>query len=87
MQAAGIEVLFDDRAESPGVKFNDADLIGIPIRLTVGERSLRQGGIELKRRDQADRKLVPVDEVINQVCHELDAMQKEIDRSVVKVEY
>ena len=39
-QAAGIEVLYDDRDESPGVKFNDADLIGIPLRLTVGDRSL-----------------------------------------------
>ncbi len=87
MQAAGIEVLFDDRAESPGVKFNDADLIGIPIRLTIGERSLRQGGVEIKRRDQADRKQVPVEEVVNQVRQELDAMQTEIIRKVVKVEY
>ena len=79
--------LFDDRAESPGVKFNDADLIGIPIRLTVGERSLRQGGIELKRRDQAERRGVPVEEVINQVRQELDTMQKEINHLVVKVEY
>ena len=37
-QAAGVEVLYDDREESPGVKFNDADLIGLPLRLTVGER-------------------------------------------------
>lgn len=44
LQAAGIEVLFDDRAESAGVKFNDADLIGLPLRVVVSKRSLRMGG-------------------------------------------
>jgi prolyl-tRNA synthetase len=49
----GTEVLYDDRDESAGVKFNDADLLGMPIRLTVSERSLKQGGAELKlRREQ-----------------------------------
>lgn len=48
--AEGLEPLYDDRLESPGVKFMDADLIGIPLRLTIGERSLKQGGIELKPR-------------------------------------
>lgn len=51
LQAAGIEVLYDDREATPGVKFNDADLIGVPLRLTVSARSLRNGGIEMKRRD------------------------------------
>ena len=51
---AGIEVLYDDREESPGVKFNDADLIGIPIRVTVAAKSLAKGGVEVKRRDQAE---------------------------------
>ena len=58
---AGIEVLFDDRPESPGVKFNDADLIGLPIRLTVSERALKQGGIEYKRRDQSEKLILPLD--------------------------
>ena len=48
--SAGLEPLFDDRQESPGVKFMDADLIGLPLRLTVGERSLKNGGVELKIR-------------------------------------
>jgi prolyl-tRNA synthetase len=43
-ESAGVQVLYDDRAESPGVKFNDADLIGLPIRLTVSERAQKQGG-------------------------------------------
>ncbi|HEX5165966.1 MAG TPA: proline--tRNA ligase [Thermomicrobiales bacterium] len=51
LDAAGIDVLYDDRDESAGVKFADADLIGIPIRLTVSQRSLKAGGIEIKRRD------------------------------------
>jgi len=55
---AGIEVLYDDREESPGVKFNDADLIGIPIRITVSARSLAKGGVEMKRRDQSTTEIV-----------------------------
>jgi prolyl-tRNA synthetase len=47
---AGIEVLYDDRDESPGVKFKDADLIGLPVRVTISERSLKSGGIEFKIR-------------------------------------
>jgi prolyl-tRNA synthetase len=47
---AGVEVLFDDRDESPGVKFNDADLIGLPIRLTVSARALKEGSVEFKAR-------------------------------------
>jgi prolyl-tRNA synthetase len=49
-QSAGISVLFDDRDERAGVKFNDADLIGCPVRVTVGEKGLQNGMVELKRR-------------------------------------
>ena len=48
LEAAGVEVLYDDREESPGVKFNDADLIGLPLRLTVSERAHKAGGVELE---------------------------------------
>jgi prolyl-tRNA synthetase len=62
---AGVEVLYDDREEpSPGVKFNDADLLGLPLRVTVSARSLEQGGVELKRRDQAERRIVPLAELL-----------------------
>ena len=47
---AGVDVLFDDRDERPGVKFNDADLLGIPLRLTLGAKSLARGVVELKTR-------------------------------------
>ncbi len=64
LQDEGIDVLYDDREERPGVKFNDADLIGIPIRLTLGERSLAQGGAEMKLRRETDSTLVPLDRAV-----------------------
>ncbi len=57
----GIEVLFDDRLLSPGVKFNDADLIGIPLRLTLGPRALEQGNLEFKWRAEKDAATLPLD--------------------------
>jgi prolyl-tRNA synthetase len=56
LEAAGIEVLVDDREERPGVKFKDADLIGIPLRATVGARGLKNGQIEFKPRRETDPK-------------------------------
>jgi len=50
LQAAGTEVLFDDRLESAGVKFNDADLLGIPLRVTLSPRSLERDSVEVRRR-------------------------------------
>jgi len=64
LTAAGIEVLFDDREERPGVKFNDADLIGIPLRITLGERGLKEGKAELRERATGKESRVPVDEVV-----------------------
>lgn len=61
---AGQEPLYDDRDERAGVKFNDADLIGIPLRVTVSARSLQAGGFEFKRRDGDDRWIVPVGEAL-----------------------
>jgi prolyl-tRNA synthetase len=64
LQNAEISVLFDDREERAGVKFNDADLIGLPIRITVGEKGLKEGMVELKERKEKDNQLVPVDKII-----------------------
>lgn len=58
LEAAGIEVLVDDREERPGVKFKDADLVGIPLRAAVGARGLKNGQIELKLRTETDPKQV-----------------------------
>jgi prolyl-tRNA synthetase len=62
--AAGFSILYDDRAASPGVKFKDADLLGIPWRVTVGARGLYEGGVEVKRRSQTERNLVPITELV-----------------------
>lgn len=56
LETAGIEVLVDDREERPGVKFKDADLVGVPLRVTVGARGLKNGQIELKPRTESDPK-------------------------------
>ncbi len=61
-EAAGADVLVDDRVERPGVKFKDADLIGVPLRLTVGGKGLKEGIIELKWRHQKDVAKVPLAE-------------------------
>jgi prolyl-tRNA synthetase len=60
METLGLEVLFDDRIESPGVKFNDADLIGIPFRVTVSPRTLAGGNVELKRRTEKKAQILPL---------------------------
>jgi prolyl-tRNA synthetase len=72
LQAQGFEVLYDDRDERAGVKFNDADLIGVPLRVTVGHRSLSQGGVEVKRRDASERTVVPLDALAKALCRLLN---------------
>ena len=79
LQDAGVEVLYEDRTEpSPGEKFNDADLIGVPLRLTVGGRSLKKGGVELKRRAGKEITLIPLDDVVARVQEEIRAMEAEL---------
>ncbi|HNT53503.1 MAG TPA: proline--tRNA ligase [Anaerolineaceae bacterium] len=65
LAAAGLEPLFDDRTESAGVKFADADLIGLPLRITVSERALKQGGVEFKQRRAGERFIVPLADAVN----------------------
>ncbi|MBN8658373.1 MAG: hypothetical protein J0M11_21745 [Anaerolineae bacterium] len=65
LQNAGIAVLFDDRDERAGVKFNDADLIGCPVRLTVGEKGLQNGMVELKRRASNESGTLSVEMLLN----------------------
>ncbi len=69
-----VDVLFDDRQERPGVKFNDADLIGIPIRLVVGSKSLANGEVEVSLRRDGEKQLVPL---ANAVEAMLDAILAE----------
>ncbi len=87
LQLAGLDVLFDDRDESPGVKFNDADLIGLPIRLTVSARSLKEGGVELKLRHQADRRIVKLADTVSEAVKIVGEMLPDIQSKVVPVPY
>jgi prolyl-tRNA synthetase len=82
----GMEVLFDDRDVSPGVKFKDADLIGIPIRLTVSERALTNGGIEFKLRTQSQKSIVTLDGIVSFIHRQIAALEFEINSKVTQVE-
>lgn len=84
----GVEVLYDDRKENPGVKFNDADLIGCPVRITVGDRGLKNGIMELKVRAEEGKGMeVPVGEVVGRVEAVLADLRGAIEATVVDVPY
>src|ERR671911_946660 len=69
--SAGVEVLYDDRRESLGAKFKDADLIGVPVRLTLTPRSLQRGGVEIKARGETESLIASIDEVVAAVRREI----------------
>ena len=77
LQDAGIEVLLDDRKERPGVMFSDAELIGIPYRLTFGERGLDAGTIEYRKRTDIENQDLPLETITNfiknQLCKKLNS--------------
>jgi len=75
LQSVGVDVLYDDRNERAGVKFNDADLIGVPIRLTVSRRALEAGGVECKLRHSDERVVVPEDGVLAHIREQIEALQ------------
>jgi prolyl-tRNA synthetase len=75
MTEAGLEPLVDDRVESAGVKFNDADLIGLPIRLTVSERAFKQGGVEMKLRAGGESTIISLEQVVSVVRSTLDELR------------
>jgi prolyl-tRNA synthetase len=81
----GLEVLYDNRAESPGVKFNTADLIGIPLRLTVSERALKAGGVEFKRRDLDQKEILSMEGLARRLRSELEECQAALEAKAVSV--
>ncbi len=83
----GVDVLLDDRKENPGVKFNDADLIGCPLRVTVGDRGLKKGIVEIKPRDAEAPEEVPVDQTIERIVQALRSLHEAIQATVVEVPY
>lgn len=71
LQAAGVEVIYDDRAETAGVKFNDADLLGYPLRAVISKRSLKNGGVEIKLRSQKESRIVPLADAVQVIQDEI----------------
>ncbi len=67
LRSAGIDVLFDDRSERPGVKFNDMDLLGFPVRVVVGKRGLENSEVELSLRKDGEKHLTPISEMVGGV--------------------
>ncbi len=86
LSAAGIEVLFDDRKESAGVKFADADIIGVPIRITIGNRSLKEGKVEVKVRGTEEATSFLLSDIIEETKATIAKLQKEIDDNIVEKE-
>ena len=77
----------DERRENPGVKFNDADLIGVPVRLTVGDRGLKNGIVEFKLRREQEREDLPVEAAVDRVVEAVEGLYRELEERVVEVEY
>ena len=75
LEKQGLEVLYDDRTESPGIKFNDADLLGIPIRATISPRTLEKGSVELKLRPEKKSELVPLGEAAEKIKELISSAQ------------
>lgn len=73
---AGLEVLLDDRDQRPGVKFKDADLIGIPIKIIIGKKFTETKELEIKLRKSGETFLTPPDEVRSKIKHLLEALSK-----------
>ncbi len=78
MLEAGIEVLYDDRSERPGVKFNDIDLIGFPVRVVVGKRGLENGQVEMSLRRDGEKRPVPLTDAVTAVQELLDTLRAEL---------
>jgi prolyl-tRNA synthetase len=76
LSASGVEVLYDDREETPGVKFKDADLIGIPLRVTLGEKNLKKGLVEIKKRKTGEISLVNKEEALTKIREMIDQEMK-----------
>src|SRR5829696_7174082 len=81
LRSTGVEVLYDDRRESLGAKFKDADLIGLPLRLTLTPRSLQRGGVEIKARDNGESDILPIDEVVEVVRSKLADLERGTERT------
>jgi len=82
LNSAGIDVLLDDRKARPGFKFKDADLIGIPLRVVIGGKGLKQGQVEIKWRTADDAEYVPIDQGVDAVVQQLQQRQQQDQQGV-----
>lgn len=80
LQSRGVDVLLDDRILRGGAKFKDADLIGIPIRVTVGKKSLAEGNVEIKLRRESQAQIVPLEQATQKTIELVDSLKAEIGR-------
>ncbi|MBK8047926.1 MAG: proline--tRNA ligase [Anaerolineales bacterium] len=87
LKAAGVEVLYDDRDERAGVKFNDADLMGIPLRLTLGAKGLKNGIAELKLRRNGEQRELPLATIVASVQEIIAAEFARINARAVEMPY
>ncbi len=76
---SGVDVLLDDRIMRAGGKFKDADLIGIPIRITVGKKALAEGNVEIKLRSESASERVPIDKVIGKAIELIDSLKEKLN--------
>ena len=86
LTSKGIEVLYDDRKETAGVKFADADLIGLPIRITLGNRSLKEGKVEVKLRSTGEETSYLISDLAEEIKAEIAKEQAKIDENIVEKE-
>ena len=78
LAARGVDVLLDDRDQRPGVKFKDGDLIGIPLRIVLGEKGLATGQVELKRRTSATPEMLPLENLADRLGKIIDEMRPKV---------
>ncbi len=75
----GVDVLWDDREMRGGPKFKDADLLGIPVRITVGKKSVQQGNVEIKLRTESERTTVAIDSAVEKTIEIVNELKQEIE--------
>jgi prolyl-tRNA synthetase len=71
----GIDTILDDRNERPGIKFKDCDLIGIPLRVTIGERNLKEGFVEIKQRNEKESQRVRKENIVGRVLKYVEELK------------
>lgn len=72
-ESAGLSAFLDDRAERPGVKFAEMELLGMPVRVTIGERSLAEGKLEVTHRRTGETEMISPEQALDRICHLLSA--------------